>query len=356
MRLLNKIELLEFVRERPHLFDAAGYLNPFTCTAWTLHFIEQIAENEWMFVVPEYLVDGDSLMLLYSERSSPHRKSAVTNYYASLYSPLISSARDRRAALGKLVQQLVELRPRCASINFAPLDKDSPDTAALSQAFSEHGWYVKRYSCFGNWYLPCTGLSFEEYMNSRDSKLYNTWARKSKKFRVGGSGAERARLEIITDPKDTDRAIDAYERVYAKSWKKPEPYPDFVRGWANICARNDWLRLGLAWVNDIPVAAQFWFTMHHRACIFKLAYDEDYSKLSAGTVLTAHLLKHSLDQDHVMEIDYLTGDDAYKQSWMTHRRERIGLLACNPHTPRGLLISLTELAGELRQRWRGSVL
>ena len=40
--------------------------------------------------------------------------------------------------------------------------------------------------------------------------------------------------------------MDAYEHVYAKSWKKPEPYPDFVRQWAHICARNNWLRLGVA--------------------------------------------------------------------------------------------------------------
>jgi CelD/BcsL family acetyltransferase involved in cellulose biosynthesis len=65
------------------------------------------------------------------------------------------------------------------------------------------------------------------------------------------------------------------------------------------------------------------------AYIFKLAYDEAQSRWSAGTVLTAHLLRHALEVDQVVEIDYLSGDDAYKKSWMTVRRERIGLMACN---------------------------
>ena len=72
--------------------------------------------------------------------------------------------------------------------------------------------------------------------------------------------------------------------------------------------------------------------------------------LSAGTVLSAHLFKHALDEDRVVEIDYLTGDDAYKQSWMTERRQRVGIIACNPRTPRGLMIGARELAGALKQR------
>ena len=353
MHLLNKAEAAQFVRERRALFDSAGRANPFACSAWILHFIEHVAEDGWTFVVPEHRGAGESVMLLYSDSKAPHRRAAATNYYASLYSPLISSLEagpERSVALGALVDQLVEATPRCAAINFAPIDKQSADTAALRDCFSGRGWYVKQYSCFGNWHLPCAGMAFDEYMKARDSKLYNTWTRKLKKFEK--AEAPGARVEIVTAPDEVQAAVDAFERVYARSWKKPEPYPNFVRDWAAICARNGWLRLGLAWVGDVPIAAQFWFTMHGRAHIFKLAYDEDYAKWSAGTVLSAHLFRHALDVDRVVEIDYLSGDDAYKQSWMTERRERVGLIACNPWTPRGLLISAAEFAGEVRGRLR----
>src|SRR6476620_2264867 len=221
MRTLNKEGVLAFVRDREKLFDAAGSLNPFSCSAWVLHFIEQIAGDDWVFVIPECLVDGESLMLLYRDRKAPGRLKALTNYYSSLYAPLISSGADRGVALAGLVHQLVESSPTGYSIvDLAPLEQDEADLHALRAGFAKHRWYTKQYFCFGNWYLPCTGFSFEEYMAQRPSQLYNPWLRKSKKF--DGDGA---RLEIITAPSDVDVAIKAYQRVYAKSWKVPEPYP-----------------------------------------------------------------------------------------------------------------------------------
>jgi hypothetical protein len=341
---LNKQEALQFVRERQEVFDGAGHTNPFACSAWILCFIEEIARDDWTFLVPTCSGEGDSLMLLYADGQRPSRYRAVANCYTSLYTPVIGSAPDRRAGLDALVGRLEERQYGCGSVQLAPLDGDSQDTVALEQAFARRGWYVKRYFSFGNWHLSCEGLSFEDYMAGRDSRLYNTWVRKARKFR--GSGPGSGRLEIVTEPRDTEAAMDAYERVYARSWKEPEAQPGFIRGWARTCARNGWLRLGLAWVGDVPVAAQFWFTMNGRASIFKLAYDEEYAGLSAGTLLSAHLFRHALDQDRVAEIDYLTGDDHYKRGWMNSRRERVGLLACNPRTLDGFVLAAGELARE----------
>lgn len=355
MRLLGKAEMIDFVRKNTRLFDEAGQANPFASSAWMLHFIEQIAEADWTFIVPEYRAAGESLMLLYDTPGSAGHTSAVTNYYASLYSVLLSSISntlDRRRSIKALVRQLAELGHRTSVVDFSPLDAQSEDTKSLRQHLTAHGWYVRQYACFGNWYLPCAGLCFDEYMNGRDSRLLNTWRRKRKRFEAGTDGA---RLEIVTDPAKVPAAMDAFERVYARSWKRPEPYPDFVRNWAMICAERGWLRLGLAWAGEVPIAAQLWFTMNRRAYIFKLAYDEDYAKWSAGTVLSAHLFKQALDRDRVIEIDYLTGDDDYKKSWMTERRERIGYIACNLRTLRGLRRAAREFVGYATHRLRRRV-
>lgn len=48
-------------------------------------------------------------------------------------------------------------------------------------------------------------------------------------------------------------------------------------------------------------------------------------------------MEHVIDVDRVREVDYLTGDDAYKKDWMSHRRERWGIIAMNPRTPHGLI-------------------
>jgi Acetyltransferase (GNAT) domain len=246
-----------------------------------------------------------------------------------------------------LARSLTAARPAFDTVDLAPMAES--DAAAVQAALRGCGWITRRYLCHGNWYLPCEGLGFEAYMAQRPSQLLNTWRRKAKAFKRAGG---EARLQLVTAPAEVEAGMDAYETIYAKSWKQAEPYPRFVRDWAVICAARGWLRLGIAWVGDAPIAAQFWFTRNRRAYIFKLAYDEAQSKWSAGTVLSAMLFEHSLEVDRAVEIDYLTGDDAYKRSWMNDRRERVGVIACNPRTLRGLLRGGYESAGALRERWR----
>jgi hypothetical protein len=251
--------------------------------------------------------------------------------------------------LAGIVRDLSRVRPAPATVDLAPLDDGGDETAALREVFARDGWYARRYSCFGNWYLSTAGLTFDDYMAGRPSQVHNTWTRKARKF-----DGSKARLELVTSTDQVERALDAFARVYAKSWKIQEPYPEFVPGWARICAQNGWLRLGVAWLDALPIAAQFWFSKNRRAYIFKLAYDEAYAKWSAGTVLTAFMIRHSFEHDHVVEIDYLTGDDAYKKAWMSGRRQRVGIRACNLRSSRGLLTAAFEKTGALRQRWRGA--
>ena len=89
-----------------------------------------------------------------------------------------------------------------------------------------------------------------------------------------------------------------------------------------------------------PVAAQVWIVSNGVASIYKLAYDQRYSNLSIGSILTARLMEHVIDVDRVGEVDFLTGDDAYKQDWMSGRRERRGIIAFNPRTLQGTLGAL----------------
>jgi len=347
MHLLSKYEALDFIARRANLLDdPANPVNPFGTSAWILHFIDQVATKEWTIVIPEAVREGKALMLLCQRTRSAKNCSALSNYYASLFSPLVCASAQRANAANELVRQLTDLRPRRSTIDLAPLDRHGSDTTWVSNGFRSYGWYVRQYACFGNWYLPCAGVSFDAYMETRDSQLRNTWKRKSKKLLAAG------RIDVITDISDVEAGMDAYDAVYAKSWKRPEPYPNFVRGWARICAERGWLRLGIATVADKPVAVQFWIAYGSRAYIFKLAYDEGESQWSAGTVLTAHMIRHALEIDRVFEIDYLTGDDEYKKTWMTHRRERVGLKACNLRSLQGSSAAAVEFGGHWRGRLR----
>lgn len=335
-----------WIVERAAVSDRAE--NPFARTDWVTHLFDCVSEDHWRFLLGE--VNGSALSLLFA--SAPHSRAwrGFTNYYASLYTPFVGTV--SAAARDQLVRELAAVRPAPESVDLSPLSTEDAD--ATQAAFRAGGWITRRYDCFGNWYLPCDGLGFDAYMAARPTQLLNTWRRRSRKFSTAPSPGESGRLQLVTSPAEVAAAMQAYGQVYAKSWKGHEPYPSFVPGWARICAERGWLRLGLAWWGDVPVAAQFWFTIGRRAYIFKLAYDESFAKLSAGTVLSAFLFKQALDVDRVEEIDYLTGDDEYKRAWVTHRRPRVGVVACNPRTWRGALRAGTEMAGLVRKRLLGT--
>jgi hypothetical protein len=275
---------------------------------------------------------------------------SLSNYYSSLYSFAFKNEPSKlTASLLTLFQSVMDERPHFSTLSLRPLDNTSPAYGACVAALKASGFVVQEYFCFGNWTLDVGGRSFEEYFKSLPSQTRNTVQRKEKQL----FKREGVVLRIVTESQDVDAAMDQYEIVYRSSWKDDEPYAGFMRGLVREAARRSWLRLGVVTIDGEPAAAQIWITCNGIASIYKLAYDEKFGQLSVGSVLTKALMQRAIDVDKVHEIDYLTGDDAYKRDWMSRRRERWGLLAMNPKTLRGQWLIARYLAGKVFKRVRG---
>jgi CelD/BcsL family acetyltransferase involved in cellulose biosynthesis len=274
--------------------------------------------------------------------AGPRVLSSLSSYYSPIFGPLVApNSRDMASPFAALVSFLVRERPRWDVLDLAPLDLLSPVGVELTRCLQSAGLVVQRYFCFGNWYLLVEGRSYTAYANSLPSALRNTLKRKRARL----DRSADVRFDVLTGLEGLDDAITAYEKVYASSWKVPEPYPDFVPGLIRMCGNLGWLRLGLARVDGEPAAVQLWIVRDGVASIFKLAYDDRFSKLSVGSLLTARLMEHVIDVDRVHLVDYLCGDDAYKKDWMSHRQERWGLMAFNPRTARGALAAIRHVGG-----------
>lgn len=273
----------------------------------------------------------------------PRELLSITNYYSSLYGPVFSEkCFEREAAIRALVRHLVTESKGWDILRLQPMQHEAPDFGVMAQAFRDARMPAQEYFCFGNWYLRTGGRSFQEYFKSLPSVTQNTVQRKSRKFEKSGRGTTEV---ISSNGPALENAIDAYDRVYRSSWKVPEPFPKFVPGLIRLCAQKGWLRLGIVRVDGEPAAAQLWIVNGGTAAIYKLAYDERYSDLSVGTILTAKLMEYVFDIDQVAEVDYLTGDDPYKQHWMSNRRERWGLLAFNTRSALGCVAATRHIGG-----------
>lgn len=278
---------------------------------------------------------------------------ACSNYYSCLYGPMADSAtlqslnplrwRDAARALRRL--------PGSSVVRLQPLDADAAWLRSLEAGLQAAGYWTDRYFCFGNWFQPAPPGGFEAYWAARPSTLRHSVERGRKRLDKAGPW----HMDIVTGAEGgpvLDRALTAYQRVYARSWKPPEPCPDFMPGLVRTAAQEGWLRLGVLWLGGQPVAAQVWLVHAGKASIYKLAFVAGLEKLSAGSVLTAELMAHVLDVDQVREVDYLSGDDAYKADWMAQRRERIGLVAFDLRHWRGWVGAARHRLGRVWRRWR----
>lgn len=271
---------------------------------------------------------------------------ALANYYCSLFAPIIASGTQRLTVLRALLEAVQRLGPDVFDLNpladeIRPPEPDvagaaasagdaieATGAAAVGTILDDLGWRTERYFRFGNWYLQVGGRSFAEYFGGLPSQLRNTVTRKEKKLRQ----QQGLSISIAQSPGEAETALAGYQQIYAASWKQAEPHPHFVPGLVRHLAERGWLRLGLVQLGGEPVAAQIWACKDGVVSIFKLAYDERFAQLSAGSVLTTHLMRHVIDVDRAAIVDYLTGDDAYKRDWMSHRRERVGVRALSPRS------------------------
>jgi len=284
------------------------------------------------------------LPLLVSGGALHRRAQAMGNYYTCLYEPALAPGLDAHT-LARLFVAVRSQQGTVHSLQLAPMNPDSPAFATVERALTIAGFGTERYFCFGNWYLQAPA-SWADYLASREGKLRSTIKRMKQRLAV-----DEGHVEVIADIAHLERGIAAYETVYTKSWKVPEPSPGFMPGLMRMCAEKGAMRLGLVWLKGQPIAAQFWIVAHGRAEIYKVAYDEAFKSHSPGTVLTAHLLQHVLEEDGVQEVDYLIGDDPYKKNWMSHRRERLGLMAYNQASFTGLAMRLGSTLRKLLKPW-----
>ncbi|MDD5297594.1 MAG: GNAT family N-acetyltransferase [Rhodocyclaceae bacterium] len=270
-----------------------------------------------------------------------HTIEALSNFYTPIFSPILAPGAEQITA-DEFARYVQEEAPNTDVVDLHPMDADSDFFVTAQQALQRRGYWTDKYFCFGNWYLEVQGRSYAEYFRGLSSKITKNVPRDRRRLNDLGLS-----IKLITSNcEDLDWAIKAYQEVYAKSWKRPEPYPDFIPGLCRLAAEKSWLRLAILSLGGAPVAAQLWLVKDGTASIYKLAYVEGYGKHSVGNILTCELMEYVIDTDKVSIVDYGMGDDPYKKEWMSHRRERHGLIAFNSRRPIGILAASRHFGGK----------
>lgn len=279
---------------------------------------------------------------------------SLTNYYALDFSPMCEPGADMLLANALRHE-------RAAILRFDSMEDDA--ARRMEAILVAAGYRPQRFASFVNWVEEPGSAGFEEWFARRPSQLRNSWRRRSKKLEAktgarivlhgwpslaSRSAGVAGGIPIARDP-TLHGLIEAWSDVYSRSWKPPEPYPEFVPGLIRLAARRKWLRLGVLYLGERPIAAQLWLHHRGRSIVYKLAYDEAFSELSPGLILSVEMFRNTITVDRASIIDYGSGDDAYKKDWMSTRRVRVGLEAFSLTHPLGLVAGM---ATKLREHSR----
>ncbi len=263
------------------------------------------------------------LMQAKGHRFETRRFEGLANYYNFTFAPIFARAHGEATKMTLLQSLAHAAKTRTDRIDLYEVPDEDGSASLLHAAFDRMGWMCSIEPHGTNHILNVHGRSFTDYWLTRPSQLRNTVKRKAQK------GVVSIRIERRFVP---DAWAD-YETVYAQSWKGDEGFPEFLRELAYTEAAAGCLRLGIAYIDGAPVAAQFWTTENGAALIHKLAYTKDSMAHSPGTLLSYAMFKEAIDVDRVQIIDFGTGDDGYKPDWMDAVRPRYYLRFLRPQAP-----------------------
>lgn len=250
---------------------------------------------------------------------------SLSHIYTSLYTLLLVE-NNQPVILSCLAKGLSQLP--FDSLELSPLAADDSNINNLEQAMESSGLSSIHYAHFFNWFHPLKDQTFTDYMQARPSRVRNTINRKQRKLERE-HGYE---IKLYTGS-DVQQAMVDYHAVYKASWKANEPFENVIQGFLSSFSKLDWIRLVILYIEGQPVATQIWFVVHKKASIFKLAYDENWKQYSPGSILTKYMMEAVIDTDKVEEIDFLTGNDRYKEDWMLERRQRWRMVYTHKREP-----------------------
>jgi hypothetical protein len=305
------------------LFEQAAKDSLFFSRPWFESMVAALDDESMALAC--VVAESKVLAILPLFRSAGTTGYALRHRYTALYSLLLADD-DQPRVLACLVDGLGQWPLNALLLE--PVADDDARLYALQDVMEAAGYRCDRTFRFYNWFLRVHGQSYTDYLAARPASLRNTIARKARKLEREHGYEIRLFTGAEVPPKMPD-----YYAVYTASWKANEQYAGLVDDIVARFSKLGWTRLAVLYIKGRPAAAQLWFVHHGKASIFRLSYDQAWKQYSPGSILMAYLMEYVIDTDKVEEVDFLTGNDAYKQDWMSDRRERFAWSAVKTVKP-----------------------
>jgi CelD/BcsL family acetyltransferase involved in cellulose biosynthesis len=213
------------------------------------------------------------------------------------------------------------------------LPAESPTAGLLAAAAEQRGLRLARFETHRRPYLTLDG-TWEQYLASRPQKLrYNLRARRRQ---LGAQGALRFRHH--NQPDQVQQQLPRAVELHALRWSDQHTSTRFSRSAAaqrfyaeaaRRLAERGWLDLATLELDDRLLAFALCFLHQDKLYYYLPAFDPGYARFAPSTILLAHLIEWAYDLG-LGELDFMLGQEAYKEQWASGSRGTLRLLVAAP--------------------------
>jgi CelD/BcsL family acetyltransferase involved in cellulose biosynthesis len=182
----------------------------------------------------------------------------------------------------------------------------------------------RRYLCpVASW-----GDDLDGYLAARPQKFGSQIRRRRQELSRKAGFA----VEILERPDDIVRGLEELFRLHHTRWEGASEaitdsrVEEFHRRSGRLLAERGFARLCLLHLGGRAVAAGYGFLRRGRFAYYQAGLDPEWRRRSAGMVVMVELMRHAAAAG-AGELDFLRGDESYKDTWATTSRRTVALRA-----------------------------
>jgi len=182
----------------------------------------------------------------------------------------------------------------------------------LKQLLNENGYYaeVSVEDVCPRVSLPPSWGEYLESLNKKDRHELRRKIRKIERVSQSGNGYS------IEDSNSVMEGIEQFLLLHRRSGVQKERFMNkgmgvFFQDIANILSPENWLKLSFLHMDRTCMASSMCFDYQNKVYLYNSGYDPEYSYLSPGIVLVAHLIREAIESGR-SEFDFLRGKEPYK--------------------------------------------
>jgi CelD/BcsL family acetyltransferase involved in cellulose biosynthesis len=145
--------------------------------------------------------------------------------------------------------------------------------------------------------------------------------------RLQGRDVNEKSLDIITE---INRHAN-YPKLYNSLSEQA-----FLKELAVSMAEKKWFSIYLLFVNNEPVAYEYGFVHENRFEDWRSGFDTRFpANISIGKLLAMQVVQKCIEEKQ-REIDFLRGDESYKQEWVPSKRDFVNIRLFNNSKPQAM--------------------